>query len=284
MSEVQSRPSAPRGRGSARGGRGGYSSRGGRGGRGHATNGDKAASTPTVSIEDEGEVGQLKKQYGSKVSTIKEMFPDWTDEDVVFALQETDGDLETTVGRITDGEAPNTQLIPGELAPILLLLHSPFTDISIQVRSHSGAKYRRPRKTDLDQRSRTLLSHLSAMLPMYLGFRAVVELALILAEAAVVAQIEAEVEEVAELPSHTQMVHARRTIQSLFLRLRRAHGIPRPRMMQHQPGILKLPLRSPPRIAGVLLLLEPSLQLLPLLRRLLQALFLMVLRRAGQAF
>ena len=105
MSEVQSRPSAPRGRGSARGGRGGYPSRGGRGGRGHATNGDKAESTPTLSIEDEGEVGQLKKQYGSKVSTIKEMFPDWTDEDVVFALQETDGDLETTVGRITDGEA-----------------------------------------------------------------------------------------------------------------------------------------------------------------------------------
>lgn len=106
MSEVQSRPTAPRGRGSARGGRGGAnSSRGGRGGRGHATNGDKAESTPAVSIEDEGEVGQLKKKYGSKVSTIKEMFPDWTDEDVVFALQETDGDLETTVDHITDGEA-----------------------------------------------------------------------------------------------------------------------------------------------------------------------------------
>jgi len=104
MSEVQSRPAAPRGRGSARGGRGGFSSRGGRGGRGHATNGDKTESILTTSIEDEGEVGQLKKQYGNKVTTIKEMFPDWTDEDVVFALQETDGDLETTVDRITDGK------------------------------------------------------------------------------------------------------------------------------------------------------------------------------------
>jgi ribosomal protein L15 len=103
MSEVQSRPAAPRGRGSARGGRGGFSSRGGRGGRGHATNGDKTGAA-TTSIEDEGEVGILKRQYGSKVSTIKEMFPDWTDEDVVFALQETDGDLETTVDRITDGK------------------------------------------------------------------------------------------------------------------------------------------------------------------------------------
>jgi hypothetical protein len=104
MSEVQSRPAAPRGRGSARGGRGGFSSRGGRGGRGHATNGDKAEATLAPSIEDEGEVGQLKRMYGTKVSTIKEMFPDWTDEDVVFALQETDGDLETTVDRITDGK------------------------------------------------------------------------------------------------------------------------------------------------------------------------------------
>lgn len=102
MSEVQSRPAAPRGRGSARGGRGGFSTRGRGGARGHATNGEKTESTPT-SIEDDGEVGQLKKKYGSKVSTIKEMFPDWTDEDVVFALQETDGDLETTVDRITDG-------------------------------------------------------------------------------------------------------------------------------------------------------------------------------------
>lgn len=107
MSEVQSRPAAPRGRGSARGGRGGYSSRGGRGGRGHATNGDKPEATLAPSIEDEGEVGQLKRFYGTKVSTIKEMFPDWTDEDIVFALQETDGDLETTVDRITDGKVYN---------------------------------------------------------------------------------------------------------------------------------------------------------------------------------
>jgi hypothetical protein len=102
MSEVQSRPAASRGRGSARGGRGGFSSRGGRGGRSHTTNGDKP-DTSAASIEEDGEVGQLKKQYGGRVGTIKEMFPDWTDEDIVFALQETDGDLETTVDRITDG-------------------------------------------------------------------------------------------------------------------------------------------------------------------------------------
>lgn len=102
MSEVQTRPSAPRGRGSARGGRGGYSSRGGRIG-GRQVNGEKENIVPQTTIEDEGELGQLKKQYASKLSTVKEMFPDWTDEDIVFALQETDGDLESTIERISEG-------------------------------------------------------------------------------------------------------------------------------------------------------------------------------------
>jgi len=118
MSEVQSRPAAPRGRGSARGGRGGFS-RGGRGGRSHTTNGEKTDTS--ASIEDEGEVGQLKKQYGSKVTTIKEMFPEWTDEDVVFALQETNGDLETAVDRITDGKSKSSITITPNRQSFFLL-------------------------------------------------------------------------------------------------------------------------------------------------------------------
>lgn len=108
MSEVQSRPSAPRGRGASRGGRAGFGARGGggRGGRSHATNGDRPDSASAPSIEGDAGVGLLKKQYGTKVATIKEMYPDWTDEDVVFALQETDGDLELAVERITDGKCP----------------------------------------------------------------------------------------------------------------------------------------------------------------------------------
>lgn len=101
MSEVKPRPSAPRGRGSSRG-RGGYSSRGGRGGSRQA-NGHKEELPTEVSYEDEGELGDLKKMYASKLGTIKEMFPDWTDEDLVFALQETNGDLERTVDRISEG-------------------------------------------------------------------------------------------------------------------------------------------------------------------------------------
>ena len=103
MSEVQTRPSAPRGRGSARGGRGGYSSRGGRGGH-RPLNGDKQDVPISPTYEDEGEIGQLKKKYSAKLKTMKEMFPDWTDEDIVFALQETDGDLEGTIERISEGK------------------------------------------------------------------------------------------------------------------------------------------------------------------------------------
>ena len=102
MSEVKSRPSGPRGRGSGRGGRGGYSSRGARS-TNRATNGDKSHVTEVAAVEDEGEIGGLKNMYASKLSTIKEMFPTWTDEDLVFALQETGGDLEGTIERISEG-------------------------------------------------------------------------------------------------------------------------------------------------------------------------------------
>lgn len=103
MSETQVRSSAPRGRGSSRG-RG--SRTGPRGGSRNTTNGDyhqKTENVPTTSYEDEGELGELKRLYSSKLTTIKEMFPGWTNEDIVFALHETNGDLESTIERITEG-------------------------------------------------------------------------------------------------------------------------------------------------------------------------------------
>ncbi|KAL5001121.1 hypothetical protein BDV10DRAFT_160661 [Aspergillus recurvatus] len=98
MSEVQSRSSASRGRVSARGGRGGYSSRGGRGGS-RSTKLD--VTEPTY--EDEGELGQMKKKYSDTLPMLKELFPDWTDEDLVFALEDADGDLEQAIDRISEG-------------------------------------------------------------------------------------------------------------------------------------------------------------------------------------
>jgi hypothetical protein len=46
---------------------------------------------------------KLKSQYGPKLSTLRELFADWSDEDLVFALQEADGDLELTIDRISEG-------------------------------------------------------------------------------------------------------------------------------------------------------------------------------------
>lgn len=54
--------------------------------------------------DEEGEMGDLKRQYAPKINTIKDMFPAWTAEDIVFALQETNGDLEGTIDRITEGQ------------------------------------------------------------------------------------------------------------------------------------------------------------------------------------
>ncbi len=68
-------------------------------------NGNKTepSTTETAGNEDEGEMGELRKMYAPKLSLVKEMFPAWTDEDLVFALQETDGDLEATIDRISEG-------------------------------------------------------------------------------------------------------------------------------------------------------------------------------------
>jgi len=109
MSEVQTRPAATRGRGSGRGGRGGgLSTRGGSrlASQNGAPNGDAKHDTDSSlpTLEDEGEVGQLKKLYGTKVDLIKEIVPDWSEVDILFALRETDGDESLAVTRIAEGK------------------------------------------------------------------------------------------------------------------------------------------------------------------------------------
>lgn len=97
MSDVQNRSSA-RGRVSARGGRGGYSNRGGRGGNSRSN--DDSADLPSF---DEGEIGQMKKKYSDSLPTLCELFPDWKDEDLAFALEDSNGQLEEAIERITEG-------------------------------------------------------------------------------------------------------------------------------------------------------------------------------------
>lgn len=101
MSDIDTRPAPSRGRSSTRGGRGGFGRGGPRGGHRPANGSTNDVLEP--SIEEQGELGELKKQYSSQLSLLKDMFPDWTDVDLVMALQETDGDIQTTIDRITEG-------------------------------------------------------------------------------------------------------------------------------------------------------------------------------------
>ena len=104
MSEAPSRPA--RGRSSARGGRASYGSRGPR-----KTNGDSASSTIDTSA-DHGELGELKKRYNSQLPTLKELFPEWTDADLVLAIEESDGDLQTTIEKISEGSVSQFSEVP----------------------------------------------------------------------------------------------------------------------------------------------------------------------------
>lgn len=103
MSDIQPRPPAPRGRSSGRGGRGGYHSRAGRNGTRHL-NGDAKEAALVESLEEQGEIGELKKKYSSQLSMLKEVYPDWTDMDLVMALEECEGDIQITVDKITSGK------------------------------------------------------------------------------------------------------------------------------------------------------------------------------------
>ncbi|KAH7088281.1 hypothetical protein FB567DRAFT_620625 [Paraphoma chrysanthemicola] len=104
MSEVQSRPA--RGRSTARGGRGSYASRGSR-----KTNGDGAPSNVDTSAEA-GELAELKKRYQGQLSMLKELFPDWTDADLVLAIEDSDGDLERTIEKISEGSVSQFAEVP----------------------------------------------------------------------------------------------------------------------------------------------------------------------------
>jgi hypothetical protein len=96
MSDTQSRPA--RGRSTARGGRGSFTSRGPR----KPANGDGAPSIDTSA--EAGELAELKKRYQPQLTTLKELFPDWTDADLVLAIEDSDGDLERTIEKISEGE------------------------------------------------------------------------------------------------------------------------------------------------------------------------------------
>lgn len=85
-----------RGRGSRRGGR--------PGGAKGAIN--AAAAQP----DDSEEVRKLRAKYADKLALLRELFPDWTDEDLLYALQDAGGEVELAVGRISEGKSASASL------------------------------------------------------------------------------------------------------------------------------------------------------------------------------
>jgi hypothetical protein len=51
------------------------------------------------------DIKKLKQKYNVQLSSLKELFSEWTEEDLLFTLQDTDGDLDLAIDRISEGHA-----------------------------------------------------------------------------------------------------------------------------------------------------------------------------------
>ena len=56
--------------------------------------------------EEPDSIRSLRRLYGRELGTLREMFEDWTDEDLLQVLQETDGQMDTAAMRISTGNHP----------------------------------------------------------------------------------------------------------------------------------------------------------------------------------
>lgn len=51
-----------------------------------------------------GEESKLRQKYKSQLATAHELFPDWSDDDLIATLTEYNGDVEQTILAISEGE------------------------------------------------------------------------------------------------------------------------------------------------------------------------------------
>lgn len=59
-----------------------------------------------AAAEDEtDQVRALRAKYPTQLAMLSELFPAWSDEDLLFVLQESQGEVEVAVGRISEGHA-----------------------------------------------------------------------------------------------------------------------------------------------------------------------------------
>ncbi|KAJ2604026.1 RNAPII degradation factor [Coemansia sp. RSA 1722] len=63
----------------------------------------RGGNTHSSSLDEAPEFKILRTKYSNGLKTLNEMFPDWTDADLLSALKEADGNLEITIARIAEG-------------------------------------------------------------------------------------------------------------------------------------------------------------------------------------
>ncbi|KAI7868111.1 hypothetical protein BDF14DRAFT_1796501 [Spinellus fusiger] len=72
----------------------------------HTTNVTSPTSISTkgkTSLSDQNDIKKLKSNYGPTLAVLRELFSDWSEEDLLFAIRDADGDLELTIDRISEG-------------------------------------------------------------------------------------------------------------------------------------------------------------------------------------
>jgi hypothetical protein len=56
------------------------------------------------SASEQNDLKKLKSKYSAKLPTLKVLFSDWSDDDLLFVLEEANGDLDLTIDRISEGK------------------------------------------------------------------------------------------------------------------------------------------------------------------------------------
>ncbi|KAF9998347.1 hypothetical protein BGZ80_006805, partial [Entomortierella chlamydospora] len=57
---------------------------------------------------------QLRREHGGSLATLKELFPDWTEEDLLYAIQDAGGDVNLATLRISEGHATQWGEVKGK--------------------------------------------------------------------------------------------------------------------------------------------------------------------------
>ncbi|KAJ2819009.1 RNAPII degradation factor, partial [Coemansia sp. 'formosensis'] len=67
--------------------------------------GGSNSRAPSSSVDEAAEFKILRSKHSNSLRILNEMYPDWTDADLLSAIEEANGDLTTTIDHISDGFA-----------------------------------------------------------------------------------------------------------------------------------------------------------------------------------